>query len=151
MWFVNQIWIPVIFVSIQRLDNILNNTKHFWRKFFPYCILHLKEKCFLLSNLQMYKMVFTVSDFLASVSMVFQLDFGTVPTVWYFLFSILHCHGCDCRVVRFTTTFKQSVPITTKSCEFESCSRWGVFDTTLCNQVCQWFSSGTHTGYNIMW
>jgi hypothetical protein len=43
----------------------------------------------------------------------------------------------------------QSVSITTKSCEFETRSFWGVFDTTLCDQVWQWlatsrwFSPGT--------
>jgi hypothetical protein len=36
----------------------------------------------------------------------------------------------------------QSVPINTKSCEFEPRSWWGVLDTTLCNQVCQWVVTG---------
>ena len=28
------------------------------------------------------------------------------------------------------------------SCEFEPYSWWGVFDTTLCDKVCQWFATG---------
>jgi len=31
----------------------------------------------------------------------------------------------------------QSVPITTKSCEFESCSLRGVLNTILCDKVCE--------------
>ena len=34
------------------------------------------------------------------------------------------------------------MPITTKSCEFEPCSWWGVLDTTLCDKVCQWLATG---------
>ena len=29
-----------------------------------------------------------------------------------------------------------------KSCEFDSCSWWGVLDTTLCDKVCQWLAAG---------
>ena len=36
----------------------------------------------------------------------------------------------------------QSVPITTKSCEFEPRSWQGVLDTTLCDKVCQWLATG---------
>ena len=36
----------------------------------------------------------------------------------------------------------QSVPITSKSCEFEPRSWWGVLDTTLCDKVCQWLATG---------
>jgi len=25
-----------------------------------------------------------------------------------------------------------------QSCKFESCSWWGILDTTLCDKVCQW-------------
>ena len=28
------------------------------------------------------------------------------------------------------------------SCEFEPCLWWGVLDTTLCDKVCQWLSTG---------
>ena len=69
------------------------------------------ERKVFLSNLQMYKMV--------SVSMIFQLDFGIVPTVWYFLFSILYCHGCDHMVGLFidllVTEFITIVTHSTKS------------------------------------
>ena len=37
----------------------------------------------------------------------------------------------------------QSVPITIISCEFEPCSWRGALDTTLCDNVCRWFSPGT--------
>ena len=37
--------------------------------------------------------------------------------------------GHDCKVVGFTTIY-ESVPISTKGCEFESSSRRGVLDTT---------------------
>jgi hypothetical protein len=36
----------------------------------------------------------------------------------------------------------QSVPITTRRCEFESSSWLGVLDTTLCDKVCQWLIAG---------
>jgi hypothetical protein len=36
----------------------------------------------------------------------------------------------------------QSVPITTKCCEFESRSWLGVIDATLCDKVCQWLAAG---------
>jgi hypothetical protein len=51
------------------------------------------------------------------------------------------CHGRDCIVVGFTTTCVISAYHL--SCKFISCSWWGVLDTTLCDQVCQWLSSGT--------
>jgi hypothetical protein len=34
------------------------------------------------------------------------------------------------------------VPITTKSCEFESCSLRGVLNTILCDKVCEWLATG---------
>jgi hypothetical protein len=37
-----------------------------------------------------------------------------------------------------------SVPITTKCCEFESHSWWGVLNTTLCDKVCQWIATGRY-------
>jgi hypothetical protein len=47
--------------------------------------------------------------------------------------------GRDRMVVRFTTTYMQPVPITTKVVhEFKSNWWRGVFDTTLCDKVCQW-------------
>ena len=36
----------------------------------------------------------------------------------------------------------QSVPIITKSCEFEPRLWRTVLDTTLCDQVCQWLATG---------
>jgi hypothetical protein len=50
-------------------------------------------------------------------------------------------------VVGFTTTcaisaYRQS------SCEFKSCSWWGVFNTKLCDKVCQWL--GTRYNWNIV-
>ena len=36
----------------------------------------------------------------------------------------------------------QSVPITTNNCQFESFSWWGVLDTPLYDQVCQWLATG---------
>ena len=58
------------------------------------------------------------------------------------------CCGRDRMVVDFTTTCAVSADHHW-SCEFESCSWWGVLDTTLCDKVCQsivadrWFSPGT--------
>ena len=44
-------------------------------------------------------------------------------------------------VVGFTTTCAISA-YHHKSCEFESCSWWGVLDTTLCDKVCYWLAAG---------
>jgi hypothetical protein len=54
-----------------------------------------------------------------------------------------------CMVVGFTTTYVIS-SYHHQSCEFESCSWWGVFDTTLCDKVCQWLS--TFSGFRrVFW
>jgi len=47
----------------------------------------------------------------------------------------------DCMVVGFTTTYTISAHHH-QCCEFESCSLWGVLDTTLCDKVCQWLAAG---------
>jgi len=47
--------------------------------------------------------------------------------------------GRDRMVVVFTV---QSLPITTKSWEFEPRSWQGLLDTTLCDKVCQWLETG---------
>ena len=52
------------------------------------------------------------------------------------IFSIDGSHGC------IVVSWIQSVPITIKSCEFESCSWRGVLDTTLYDKVCQWLATG---------
>ena len=44
-------------------------------------------------------------------------------------------------VVEFTTTCTISA-YHHYSCEFKSCSWWGVLDTTLCDKVCQWLVAG---------
>jgi len=44
-------------------------------------------------------------------------------------------------VVGFITTWEISA-YHHLSCEFESWSWWGVLDTTLCDQVCQWLAAG---------
>jgi hypothetical protein len=52
-----------------------------------------------------------------------------------------HGHGRDRMVVGFTTTYMQSVPITIKV--VSSTRSWRrVFDTTLCDKVCQRFATG---------
>ena len=50
-----------------------------------------------------------------------------------------HCN--DRMVVGFTTTYAISV-YHNSSCEFESCSWRSVFDTILCDKVCQWLVAG---------
>jgi hypothetical protein len=50
--------------------------------------------------------------------------------------------GRDRMVVGFTTNCTISANHHW-SCEFEPCSWVGVLDTTLCDNVCQWFSPGT--------
>jgi hypothetical protein len=49
--------------------------------------------------------------------------------------------GRDCMVVGFTTTYAISV-FGHKRCEFESCLWRSVFDTTLCDKVCQRLMEG---------
>ena len=51
------------------------------------------------------------------------------------------CRGRDHMIVRFTTTLAISA-YHHLSCEFESRSQRSVFDTTLCDQVCQWQAAG---------
>ena len=51
------------------------------------------------------------------------------------------CCVCDCMVVGFTTTYAISA-YHHCSCEFESPSWRDVFNTTLCNKVCQWLVTG---------
>jgi hypothetical protein len=50
-------------------------------------------------------------------------------------------HDRDRIVVGFTTTCAISA-YHHKSCEFESRWREGVWNTTLCDKVCQWFATG---------
>ena len=52
-----------------------------------------------------------------------------------------HC-GCDHMVVGFTTTYAISAYHHSSSCEFESPSWQLVLDTTLCDKVCQWLTTG---------
>ena len=49
--------------------------------------------------------------------------------------------GRDLMEGRFTTTCAISVYHLDR-CEFESCSWWGVLETTLCDKVCQWLAKG---------
>ena len=49
--------------------------------------------------------------------------------------------GRDHMVVGFTTTYKINA-YHHYCCEFESCSWWGVLNTTLCEKVCQWHATG---------
>ena len=60
------------------------------------------------------------------------------------------CHTCvnfrgyrgrDHMVVGFTTTYAISAYHHLR-CEFESCSWWGVLNTTLCDKICQWHVAG---------
>ena len=46
------------------------------------------------------------------------------------------CHGRDCMVVRFTTTYMQSVPITSEVLRLHPARE------RLCNKVCQWLATG---------
>jgi hypothetical protein len=50
--------------------------------------------------------------------------------------------GRDCMVVGFTTTYAISVYDYYKRVEFESRSWQCVLDTTLCDKVCQWHTTG---------
>jgi hypothetical protein len=56
--------------------------------------------------------------------------------------SIGGCHGHDCMVVGFTTTYAINTYHHWR-CEFEPLSWRGVLDTTFCDKVCQWFSLDT--------
>jgi hypothetical protein len=49
--------------------------------------------------------------------------------------------GRNHMIVRFSTTSAINA-FHHWSCEFESHSWWGVFDTTLCDKVCQWLAAG---------
>jgi hypothetical protein len=46
---------------------------------------------------------------------------------------------------RFTTTCEISANHLYR-CEFESCSWWGVLETTICDTVCQWLAAGSRRG-----
>ena len=84
-------------------------------------------------------------------SSLFSLD--TVP--WFVMFrqscvsgwySIHICGGWgqlgrDSTIVGFTTTCAISA-YHHYSCEFKSCSWWGVLDTTLCDKASQWLATG---------
>jgi hypothetical protein len=54
----------------------------------------------------------------------------------YYYFIFCGCHGHNCMVVGFTTTYAISA-YHHKRCEFEPCSWSGELDTTLCDKVCQ--------------
>ena len=61
--------------------------------------------------------------------------------VWHLTNLTRGCRGCDHMVVGFTTTCAIGA-YHHQSCEFKSCSWWGVLNKTLSDQVCQWLATG---------
>ena len=61
---------------------------------------------------------------------------GYLSSVWFWA-----RRGCNRMVVGFTTTCVIRA-YHHLSCEFEARSFRGVLETTLCDQVCQWFATG---------
>ena len=86
--------------------------------------------------------ILRVTQYYTWTNMLNEIDFNNVSVyvpVIYFL--IRSCHGHNRLVVGFTTTYVINAYYH-KGCEFESRTWRGVFNTTLCDKVCQWLISG---------
>jgi len=70
---------------------------------------------------------------------------GVIIVLFSFVFNSILNWGAvvvvSSMVVGFTTTYAISAHHHW-SCEFESRSWWGVLDTTLCDKVCHWLTTG---------
>jgi hypothetical protein len=83
-----------------------------------------------------------VTQYYTWTNMLKEIDFNNVsvyvPVIYFLMRS---CHGHNRLVVGFTTTYVINAYYH-KGCEFESRTWRGVFNTILCDKVCQWLATG---------